>query len=120
MKLTDLEAEFIQWTGTGPDDYGWKFVSNLNEATGIKFLCPKCFLHNKGPVGTHMVVCHRFGKVPDWMQPGPGRWVFDGTSLDNLTLNAPPGHTRSVLLLGGECGGGAPWHGFVTNGDASL
>ncbi len=88
----------------------------LAEASGVKFLCPKCFAANNGPVGTHAVICwSRSRGVPDDATPGPGRWRLDGTGLHDLTLNADlPSGARSVLLIGG-CG----WHGFVTNGEAA-
>jgi hypothetical protein len=121
MRLIDLEARFLQFRGTDQDDYGWRTVTDISVATGVMFLCPKCFAHNKGPINTHSVVCHRFGHVPDWAAPKPGRWVFEGTGLADLTLNAPPGFTRSIQLTGGgTCGGGSAWHGFVTNGQAST
>lgn len=87
----------------------------MAEAQGISFLCPKCFAENKGPRGTHSVICwSRSRGVPEDATPGPGRWKLDGTSFDDLTLNAdPPSTARSVQLTGG-CG----WHGFITNGEA--
>jgi hypothetical protein len=114
LSLKDqLDAEFLVIVEPGtyrrqPDKAG---------AHGVKFLCPKCFAVNGGPVGTHSVICwSRSSGTPEDMQPGPGRWKMDGTGLDDLTLNgdAPDGGgARSVLLTGG-CG----WHGFVDDGYA--
>ncbi len=93
-------------------------VDILSEAQGVEFLCPRCFAENKGPVGTHRVICwSRSRGVPEDAVPGPGRWKMDGNTLDDLTLNGDAvggGGARSVLLTGG-CG----WHGFVTEGDAA-
>jgi hypothetical protein len=136
VKLSDLEPQFIRYVlnkdvpvevAVDPANYpegGTKMVSRdqvchartdkIDEAQGIRFLCPKCFEANGGPVGTHVVICwSRSRGVPDSAEPGPGRWTLDGTGLADLTLNGD-GSSRSVLLLGG-CG----WHGFITNGEVT-
>jgi hypothetical protein len=114
--VPDLDACFIQWS-----DRGWyRLESRLKKGDpkpeGVMFLCPKCFVENKGPIGTHVVVCwSESAGAPAEAIPGPGRWKMDGTSLHDLTLNAdPPRGARSVALNGG-CG----WHGFVTDGNAA-
>ncbi len=114
MKLTELEAEFIRYERDGLHTY-LPHVDTLAEAQGIIFLCPKCWAQNHGPRGTHSVICwSRSRGVPDFADPKPGRWRMDGSSLEDLTLNAEaPGGARSVQLLGG-----CNWHGFVDNGDA--
>lgn len=109
VALRDLEAKFIAST---PD--GWRIVEDRGQAQGVKFLCPLCFNANGGPVGTHIVVCWGPAAPAD-KKPGPGRWTLVGDSIDTLTLGEVPGKTRSVLLMGG-CG----WHGFITNGVATL
>lgn len=132
MRLLDLEPTFLcleltadSWTVRKPDGSTelvsgqrefYHFVDSIDEADGVEFLCPKCFVANKGPVGTHAVICwSRSRGVPDHISPKPGRWKLVGTGLHDLTLNAdPPSTARSVLLNGG-CG----WHGFVTNGDVT-
>lgn len=116
MRLTDLEAKFYRWEKRADGHVYHVPVPTLAEAQGVRFLCPKCFAENGGPVGTHSVVCwSRSRGVPDEATPAPGRWTLDGTCIDDLTLNGdPPGNARSVLLTAG-CG----WHGFVTNGDAA-
>lgn len=107
--LRELRAEFIK------DEEGGKVrrrVLTLAEADGVIYLCPKCFVANKGSVGTHMVLNWFEGKVPDERDPKPGRWNPTGTGLDDLTF-VPGRKSQSVLLIGG-CG----WHGFVTSGRA--
>src|ERR1700761_9680582 len=96
---------------TGPQAY-FVPVDTLAEAHGVEFDCPK---GAGDPKVAHGVICwSRSRGTPEHAEPGPGRWKMDGTSLDDLTLNAdPPSGARSVLLNGG-CG----WHGFVTDGKA--
>lgn len=88
-------------------------VDDIGEAQGVLFLCPLCFVKNRGEVGTHSVLCWfaRSG-VPDYVEPLPGRWVPSGSGLDDLTFIGPA--AASVALLGG-----CRWHGFVKNGDAT-
>lgn len=138
MKLAELEPEFVRhesrietWTRIVGDPLTWKpgdpteeytgprhyqvTVDTLAEAQGIHFLCPKCFEKNGGTVGTHGVCCwSRSRGVPDDVDPGPGRWVLDGTGIDDLTLNAEASQTRSVQLEGG-----CAWHGYITNGEVT-
>ncbi len=110
MRLVDLEASFRKLL----DDKGTHGeVKTLAEGDGIMFLCPKCFVELKGNVGCHGVICWFEGKVPDELDPKPGRWNPVGTGLDDLTF-VPGKKSNSVLLLSG-----CKWHGFVTNGDAS-
>jgi hypothetical protein len=106
---TDDEVEEV----TGPRAYHID-VATLAEADGLSFLCPKCFAENRGPVGTHTVICWFEGKVPDDAVPGPGRWNPVGTGLDDLSF-VPGKRSPSVLLTGDGCA----WHGFVTAGDAT-
>jgi hypothetical protein len=140
MRLTDLEPRFLRyeerldtWTEvdrqpgpgetcdsvphhqvTGMRAY-WPFADTIEQAQGIEFLCPLCFAANKGPVGTHCVICWSRSKgVPDAARPGPGRWRLTGTGYDDLSLMEEPGQSRSVLLLGG-----CAWHGFITNGEVT-
>jgi hypothetical protein len=114
MKLTDLEARFLK--RLEPDEEGreqWRAEGvAYAEADGICFLCPKCFAANGGTVGTHAVICWFVGRVPDSLEPKPGRWNPSGTGLEDLTF-IPPGAV-SVLLTAG-----CNWHGFVTNGEAA-
>lgn len=112
MRLTELEAELIQYQTRDDGNYLVP-VPLLNDAHGIKFLCPKCFDANKGNVGTHIVICWFKYKVADDVDPSPGRWNPQGTGIDDLTF-VPPGAV-SVQLTGG-----CNWHGFVRNGEATL
>lgn len=89
-------------------------VDTLAEADGVWFLCPKCFVENSGPVGTHAVLCWFVGKVSDDVDPKPGRWTPTGNGLSDLTFVPSAGRSHSVLLIGG-----CLWHGFVVNGSAS-
>lgn len=106
MRLSLLEARFIKYLS----DREYLRVDTIAEATGVQFLCPKCFQANKGPIGTHMVICWD-PSVPQSMGPRPGRWKLVGTSLEDLTLIAG----SSSILLSGPCA----WHGYVTRGDAT-
>ncbi len=111
MRLLDLDPVFIV-----PTETGTRQVASIEEAMGIRFLCPKCFAANGGTRGTHHVICwSRSRGVPDDISPGPGRWKIEGSGFHDLTLNAdPPGTMRSVWLKG-ACG----WHGFVTDGEVT-
>jgi hypothetical protein len=122
MRLTELEPHFLPLATPGElssdgRPFSWKEVDNIVEAQGIRFLCPVCFAANKGPVGTHQVICwSRSRGVPEDEKPGPGRWKLDGSGYDDLTLNAdPPSGSRSVLLTGG-CGA----HFHVTAGEVTV
>jgi len=74
------------------------------------FACPKCFESNKGLVGTHRVLCWR-PRVAQTESPRPGRWEFEGTGYDDLTLVAG---SSSIALQGG-CNA----HFFVRDGKIS-
>lgn len=111
--LKELEADFVMLEQLTPQTI-YRRVASLADAHGLLFLCPKCFVDNKGKVGTHSVLCWFVGKVPDDLTPKPGRWTPQGTCLDDLTFVPSPGHSNSVLLTGAGCG----WHGFVKNGCA--
>lgn len=107
--LKDLEATFLKHNSDGSSS----LVKTLAEADGILFLCPKCFQTNGGNAGTHSVICWFVGKVPDNLDPKPGRWQPTGTDLDDLSFVPSPGHSPSVLLTAG-----CHWHGFIKNGSA--
>lgn len=127
MKLKDLEATFLKhevridtWLRqnpdgsteevTGPRDY-FQQVFDIKEAQGIEFLCPCCFEKNQGNVGTHVIICwFKDRGIPDTLHPKPGRWIPEGTNLDNLSFVGPG--AASVLLTGG-----CNWHGFIRNGE---
>lgn len=109
MRLIDLDASFRKLI----DATSHMEVKNLSEADGIIFLCPKCFVDLKGKYGCHSVLCWFEGKVPDSLDPKPGRWNPVGTGLTDLSF-VPGRKSNSVLLTSG-----CKWHGFVTNGDAT-
>jgi hypothetical protein len=111
MRLTDLEPQFLRYEGRI-----FSYVDTIADAQGVRFLCPKCFVENKGEIGTHSVICWSSSRgVPDEASPGPGRWRLVGTGYEDLSLMEEPGKSRSVLLTGPGCA----WHGFVTNGDVT-
>lgn len=108
MKLTELKPEFMTI------DVNTKIMSvveNNENADGIIFLCPKCFEKNNGPVGTHMVLCWK-PRVPQTIDPIPGRWDMLGKSFDDLTFKAG---SSSIALKGG-CNA----HFFITNGNIKI
>lgn len=115
IALADLDPQFVRYVRRGPTVYHEK-VDHIALAQGVRFLCPKCFEANGGPVGTHVVVCWSRSKgIADDVQPGPGRWKMEGTGFADLTLNAePPGGLPSIQLTGG-----CAWHGFITAGRAT-
>lgn len=109
MRLTELEPRFQRIVEPGKL---LQEVDRLQDAQGVLFLCPKCFVENGGPVGTHSVLCWFLGRgVPDSEAPGPGRWEAVGTDFDDLTLQAS---SSSILLTTG-----CRWHGYIRNGDVT-
>lgn len=114
MQLRDLEARFVRRElrecprgGGGAEccivhaeprvhEYHVT-VESIAEADGVRFLCPKCFAEHPDGVGVHSVLCWR-PRVPADVDPKPGRWEFEGTGLDDLTLRAG---SSSILLIGG-------------------
>jgi hypothetical protein len=114
MKLTDLAPQFIRYEERDGEIH-FLYIDRIEQAQGIKFLCPKCFAENNGPIGTHAVICWSSSRgVPDHARPGPGRWHLDGSSYSDLSLMEEPGKTRSIQLSGG-----CSWHGFVTAGEVT-
>jgi hypothetical protein len=102
MRLTDLDPQFLQVETPG-DRTVFRHVDSLEEADGIRFLCPLCFKNSGKREGVHGVMCFKPGVKG--VVTGPGRWTMAGTDYSDLTLSP------SVLLLSG-CG----WHGFITSG----
>lgn len=125
MKLKDLEAKFIKYAPY-PDTWieihdgvesevsgirqSWKIVDTLAEADGVQFLCVGCFIKNKGAIGTDSVICWFKGKVPDTLDPKPGRWNPEGTSLEDLTFVGPGAFSVAH----------PHWHGYVEHGEANI
>ncbi len=127
MRLLDLDAHFLgKYNEVDKSHYQ---LDSIENAQGVMFQCPKCSIGKEKSQetkdgktrrfvkGAHYVICwfanpRNSPRVPDDASPGPGRWYFEGDSLDNLTFTGPG--ACSVLLTSG-CG----WHGFIKNGDAT-
>lgn len=105
MTLAELSPRFIKRTGERSRAY----VERIEEAEGIQFLCPRCFINNGGAVGTHSILCWNLA-TPSEISPGPGRWDLHGTDYADLTLVGAG--TSSVLLPGEGCGA----HFHISNG----
>lgn len=95
MTLRELEPQFLKHTS----DTTWSHVNSITEADGIIFLCPVCFKANGGNVGTHSIICWR-PHIPQTTSPTPGRWEFQGTGYDDLTLVAD---SSSIFLSTAPC-----------------
>lgn len=115
MRLGDLDASFcskVDFTNGNLHEQ-----ESIDGAQGVMFVCPLCRGHRvlcwfKNPI--------KAPRVPDNMQPGPGRWEASGTSLDDLTLNPSvnldvPRTEEQKRLYPNTC----LWHGWVKNGDAT-
>lgn len=109
MKLTELDPIFLRWEKKPDGEYHHE-VPTIAEATGIMFLCPKCFKTNGGARGTHVIICWTPAVPPD-ANPKPGRWSFTGTGFEDLSLVAG---SSSICLTGG-----CQWHGFVRGGQVT-
>lgn len=107
MRLADLEPTFLSITT--PTSY--QMHDDIAKADGLMFLCPKCFQQNGGNVGTHAVICWT-PKVPQDVEPKPGRWEILGTGYGDLELRAG---SSSVLLTSGCMA-----HFFVRNGEIVM
>jgi hypothetical protein len=107
MELAELEPRLTRFVAPR----SFHYVRSLAKADSLWFLCPACFIANKGKVGTHGIRIDFVGRgVPDEMclhndQGKPVRWNMTGTSLKDISL------TPSILILSG-----CKWHGYVTNG----
>lgn len=95
MRLSELEPEFV---GLWNERSGFSKVERIEDADGLWFLCPKCFAANGGPIGTHRILCLR-PRVPHPSFSEPGRWEFDGSGFEDLTLVAG----SSSVQVGGGC-----------------
>lgn len=108
MRLHELNPVWLR----RDDDKHFTIVQSIQEADGIEFLCPKCFVANgNSAIGVHAVICWR-PRVPQTTNPIPGRWEFQGTGFEDLTLQAG---SSSILLMPPSCG----WHGFIRNGEVT-
>jgi|SRR5581483_523604 len=106
MKLIDLEPRLFRLADINGDSASLERVDSLAEAQGIRFVCPKCFVSNNGPIGTHYIIClFRDKGIPNNIMQTIARWFVSGKDFSDLTL------TPSILLPD-NC----MWHGFITNG----
>jgi hypothetical protein len=109
--------ELIPGSGFGlvklTDEHGsMVVVDTVAEADGVFYLCPVCFAKNGGPRGTHAIISWR-PRVPQTISPTPGRWEFEGTTLDDITLVAG---SSSILLQTAPCKA----HFFIRNGEIVM
>lgn len=113
MRLIELKPKWLKYKPEGDSKF-FAYVDSLQEADGILFICPKCFIDNNMDfTGVHSVICWFEDKVPDELDPKPGRWNPVGNSYDDLTF-VPGKKTQSIQLLGG-----CNWHGYMINGDVA-
>jgi len=114
VKLLELEPQFVRYVKEADGEY-LHHVDSLAQAQGIQFLCPSCFVRNKGPIGTHLIEVALAGRGVSDSQGShnrrgkPSRWTAVGSGYGDLTL------TPSVLTDPAKpaCDG---WHGYITNG----
>ena len=119
MNLLDLEPRWRGMPYEGPSPpyiatasgftVTFPRTDTIQEAFGIEFLCPVCFVENKGRIGTHHVICWS-PSVPQKFPPIPGRWRLVGNGFHDLSLVAG---SSSVLL---PTEGGCKAHFHVTDG----
>jgi hypothetical protein len=113
LPLSMLGGRFVRLHGI---EGGYQVEPTIESADGILFVCPLCHLAardehydpNVGVRGVHSVLCWR-PRVPAGIEPGPGRWEFQGSGIRDVTLVA--GSSSIKLLVGCE------WHGYVRNGE---
>ena len=116
MRLLDLEPIFYGMPYRKGESEIQPHVATIEEAHGVRFLCPLCYQANDGPVGTHGVICWG-GDVSEDFKPKPGRWNLIGTGLGDLTLVGAHGRTDSVLMTSE---GGCKAHFFVEQGNIRI
>lgn len=107
MRLVDLKPSFLIHV----DELLYKRTDNFFEADGLTFLCPKCFIKNNGEIGTHSMICWT-PKISQTTSPNPGRWNFEGTSYEDLSLIAG---SSSIAITGG-----CQAHFFIKKGEVIL
>ena len=114
LRFTDLQPQFMGF----PIENRLPHVESIEEARGVMFLCPVCFVKNLGPRGTHSVICWA-PDVPQNFEPKPGRWSLHGIGLENLTLKGST--SDSVHLKKGDwVVQGCNAHFFVTDGMVTI
>lgn len=131
MKLSELQPEWVNYTGDGGlrrfsdkhsrIDYSVTYPDGevdvdapesseeIANADGVMFLCPVCFVKNGGPIRTEHVLCWLKDRpnVPADAVPGPGRWTASGTSFEDLTLSPSVNVDHEH------------WHGYVRAGNVT-
>ena len=83
---------------------------SIEDAEGLSFLCPVCYINNKGLIGTHTVICWSLNVSQEWF-PTPGRWNLVGTGLSDVSLVTG----SSSVAIQGPCNA----HFWVTQGRIS-
>jgi hypothetical protein len=111
LPLSHLQASFVRKTAGGHVQH-----PALQNSDGLSFLCPRCYADNGGPEGTHRILCWFEDRVGHDVQPGPGRWKAQGTSLDDVSF-VP---TRRTICTSVKMLGGCEWHGHIVRGHATL
>jgi hypothetical protein len=104
IDLQELQPQMLKATSKKE----WATHGDFATADGVVCLCPKCYAANRGsPRGVHSIICWQPTVSPE-MEPGPGRWLFVGSSLADVTFVAG----SSSVKLNGNCEA----HFFVRNG----
>lgn len=93
MRLTELEANFVQVTTDG-----FRVVGTFAASQGVVFDCP-CTKHS-------ILIWFRDHGVQDTAVLGAKQWEVAGTTLESLSLSP------SISL---DC-----WHGYVTRGEVTT
>ncbi|MCA0447651.1 MAG: hypothetical protein LCH54_15625 [Bacteroidetes bacterium] len=102
MRLITLSPQFLKLDilpGENPAAANHHHVvSDINNADGIWFLCPKCYMDGgMTGKGVHSIICWT-PKVSTEVNPKPGRWNLVGTNFRDISLVAG---SSSILLNGG-------------------
>lgn len=114
VKLADLDPQWLRYVADG----GLGHVESIDQAQGLMFLCPKCFLANGGPVRTHsVIVWSRSRGVPTRRRQGRGAGHSPALGFTISPSTAIRLATRARIDLSGTAG--CQWHGFITNGEAT-
>ena len=79
MTLHELDAHFVK--DISPSET--RFVTSIDEADGLLFLCPVCAAQERG---AHYVLCWK-GFIPQDRAPTGGRWTLNGTGLQDVTIS---------------------------------
>lgn len=111
MKLAELGPVFLSLNQN--DICQFARVEEIEKADGIFFLCPVCFQKNNySSVGVHGIICWRPHVEQHPRLSGPGRWEFNGNSMETLSLIAG----SSSISLSNGCRA----HFFVKNGNIEF